>query len=141
MADQPPHHHGYLWLGDGKSLLSDGPRRANHPEFATAAVMPLENADWLLKPPGFIRATFTDAHAAADWYGAQIRGHVELFASARDRESDVMVRRLAAVVEDVKQGQDAVGGWWLTGQRFLSVALVACSPHKFRPERRCPKPL
>ncbi|UQA93570.1 hypothetical protein [Streptomyces halobius] len=35
-------------------------------------------------------------------------------------------------------GEDRVGGWWVSGDRFLSLNLIACSPHRVRPEYRCP---
>jgi hypothetical protein len=36
-------------------------------------------------------------------------------------------------------GEDIVGGWYLTGQRFLSVSLIARSPHRLRLEISCPQ--
>ncbi|MFJ2674766.1 hypothetical protein [Streptomyces sp. NPDC087525] len=129
------HHHAYVWLGHGDVLVKPGDahRRAGHPEFPSAQVMPLESADWLLKSAARIEATFAEPDEAADWYAEQLALHAKTFtgtyAPTADREE--FVRRLAA-------GEDLVGGWWLTGGRFLSVNLVACGPHRVRPEYACP---
>lgn len=54
-----PHHHAYVWLGHGDVLVKPGDahRRSGHPEFRSAQVMPLECADWLLKPAVRIAGT------------------------------------------------------------------------------------
>ncbi|MGW6604044.1 hypothetical protein [Streptomyces sp. NPDC055036] len=95
--------------------------------------MPLESADWLRKSAARIEATFTEPKEAADWYAGQLAQHAETFAGtyAPTADRDEIVRRLAA-------GDDVVGGWWVTGGRFLSVNLVACGPHRLRPEYACP---
>jgi hypothetical protein len=102
-------------------------------------VPPLETAHWLLKPAGFIEATLKDSGEAADWFGERMGAQASAFASPYDRDADVMARRVAAAGEAVAGGQDHVGGWYLTGQRFLSICLVACSPHTFRPAYACPQ--
>lgn len=130
-----PHHHAYVWLGPGEVLVKPGDahRRPGYPEFSTAQVMPLESADWLLKNSARIEATFTEPKEAADWYAEQLARHAHIFAGtyAPAADRDESVRRLAA-------GEDVVGGWWVTGGRFLSVNLVACSPHRVRGEYGCP---
>ncbi|MGW7578759.1 hypothetical protein [Streptomyces sp. NPDC054765] len=130
-----PHHHGYVWLGSGDVLVKPGDahRRPGHPEFRTAQVMPLECADWLLKAAGRIEGTFVEADEGAEWYAGQLAEHASLFggASAPDPLYGETVRALAA-------GEDRVGGWWVSGGRFLSVNLIACSPHRVRPEYACP---
>ncbi|MFC9653261.1 MULTISPECIES: hypothetical protein [unclassified Streptomyces] len=122
-------------LGVGQSCGDDGAvaPHAGHPEFPSAQVMPLESADWLLKSAARIEATFDEPDSAADWYAEQLAQHAETFTGtyAPTADRDAFVRRLAA-------GEDAVGGWWLTGGRFLSLNLVACSPHRVRPEYACP---
>lgn len=126
-----PHHHGYLWAGPGRALLRDGPRRPPHPEFRTADTPPLERAHWLLKPAARIAGTFAPPEAA-DWYAARLAEYADAVLSrcgpAPDRAE--LVRSLAA-------GDDVVGGWWLTGDRFLSVSLIAC-PHRVRSDYPCP---
>ncbi|MFE1959840.1 hypothetical protein [Streptomyces sp. NPDC059479] len=130
-----PHHHAYVWIGHGDVLVKPGDahRRPGHPEFPSAHVMPLESADWLLKAPTLIEATFTEAEEAADWYAEQMAQHSDAlagtYAPVPDRTETV--RRLAA-------HEDIVGGWWLTGGRFLSINLIACSPHRVRREYVCP---
>lgn len=130
------HHHGYTWLGSGFELHRDGPRRHVHPAFGSTPVPPLEVAQWLLKPASFVRGIWTDSQGAAQWFGAQVRGHAEAFSDRHDRE--VLDGRIGAVAGRVAGGEDVVGGWWLTGQRFLAVCLVACSPHPVRPSYPCP---
>ncbi|MGW7363072.1 hypothetical protein ACWGI8_06470 [Streptomyces sp. NPDC054841] len=130
------HHHGYTWLGSGFDLHRDGPRRDEHPEFRASPVPPLEVAQWLLKPASFVQGTWTDPIVAARWYGSQARAHAEMFSSSYER--DGLEGRLGVVAERLATGEDVVGGWWLTGQRFLSVCLVACSPHRMRPDYPCP---
>ncbi|MFF8814289.1 hypothetical protein [Streptomyces pactum] len=133
------HHHGYLWLGSGYELAKDGPRRPGHPEFPTARVVPLELAHWLLKPRPFVQGTWDDPDAAAAWFGQRAREHASAFATAHDRD----VERIAGKVESARRaaagGEDVAGGWYLTGQRFLSVCLVACDPHPARREFPCPE--
>ncbi|WP_432096391.1 hypothetical protein [Streptomyces sp. bgisy100] len=129
------HHHGYTWLGHGDTLIRPGDaiRRPTAPDFRTQPVMPLECADWLMKAPELIHGTFEDSESGATWYEQQLDAHRDAFPAhvpAPDRTETV--RRLAA-------GEDVVGGWWVSGGRFLSVNLIACSPHRLRPERVCPR--
>ncbi|KUJ70821.1 hypothetical protein ACZ90_00435 [Streptomyces albus subsp. albus] len=129
-----PHHHAYEWLGPGQYLIKPGDavRRPGHPEFASTAMMPLECADWLRKPARFIKETFTSPTAATEWFRGRVTGHQDLFAELPVpfggwREVD---RRLAAA-------EDFVGGWYVKGDRFLSLNLIAC-PNRLRPEYGCP---
>lgn len=71
--------------------------------------------------------------AGAEWYAAQLQGYAGLFdgVGMPDPSYDETVRALVA-------GEDRVGGWWVSGGRFLSVNLIACSPHRVRPEYACP---
>ncbi|MEN8653777.1 hypothetical protein ABCR94_25035 [Streptomyces sp. 21So2-11] len=130
------HHHGYSWLGSGFELHRDGVRRDVHPDFRSSPVPPLEVAQWLLKPASFVQGSWSDGEEAARWFGGQVRPHAGAFVSAFDR--DVLDARIAAVGACVADGGDVVGGWWLTGQRMLSVSLVGCSPHRVRSTYPCP---
>lgn len=132
------HVHGYTWLGSGHELTKDGPRRPLHPEFGNCAVVPLELAHWLLKPSRFVRGTWTDPQEAAAWFGARAREHAGASVSVHDRHPVVLAARTESTAGAVARGEDVAGGWHLTGQRFLSICLVACGPHRFRPEYRCP---
>ncbi|MGR3933814.1 hypothetical protein [Streptomyces sp. BRA346] len=87
-------------------------------------------AHWLLKPPSFIQGTWSDPAEAADWFAEQVRTHMAGFVPEADKASRA-----------VRAWEDVVGGWYLAGQRFLSVCLVACSPHRMRPEIPCPQRL
>ncbi|WP_421107911.1 hypothetical protein [Streptomyces sp. NEAU-S77] len=135
------HHHGYTWLGSGYELLKDGPRRPIHPEFTSSKVVPLEVAHWLLKPPSFIQGTWTDPTDAADWFEKHAHAHMAGFVPEDDRHETRLKDTAARAVGAMKAGEDVVGGWYLTGQRFLSVCLVACGPHRMRPEIPCPRRL
>lgn len=119
-------------------MLKDGPRRPLHSEFGSSKVVPLECAHWLLKPASFVQGTWSDPDRAAEWFGRQMRSHAASFASEHDRDSARLVAAAGRAVERAMGGQDVVGGWYLTGQRFLSVCLIACSPHRLRPEIPCP---
>ncbi|MFI6105861.1 hypothetical protein [Streptomyces sp. NPDC051310] len=132
------HHHGYMWLGSGLHLVRDGVRRAGHPDFPSSPYPPLELAHWLLKPPSLVRGTWTDPKEAATWWAEQARPHVEAFAYDHDR--DVLEDRVRGAADSALGGEDVAGGWWLSGQRYLGVYLIACSPHRFRPDYRCPAP-
>ncbi|MFI2185443.1 hypothetical protein [Streptomyces sioyaensis] len=131
-----PHHHAYIWLGSGDVLVKPGDahRRPGHPEFRSAQVMPLECADWLLKPAARMEATFDEPKEGAEWYAAQLAQYADLFNGPHvpDPSYEETVRALAA-------GEDRVGGWWVSGGRFLSVNLIACSPHRVRPDYACPQ--
>ncbi|GAA4909161.1 hypothetical protein ACFPM3_12065 [Streptomyces coeruleoprunus] len=130
------HHHGYLWLGTGLHQVKDGIRRAGHPDFATSPVPPLELAHWLLKPPAFVRGTWHDPKEAAAWFGEQVRPHTEAFVCRHDHEA--LGDRIAQAADSAAGGEDVSGGWWLTRQRYLGVYLIACTPHRFRPDYPCP---
>ncbi|MGW8556968.1 hypothetical protein [Streptomyces tubercidicus] len=130
-----PHHHAYVWLGSGDVLVKPGDahRRPDHPEFRSAQVMPLQCADWLLKPADRIEATFEEPKVAADWYDAQLGQYSGLFVgSYAPKPSYEETVRVLSV------GEDRVGGWWVSGGRFLSLKLIACSPHRVRSDLACP---
>ena len=129
------HHHGYTWLGSGRELGKDGPRRPAHGEFALSRVPPLELAHWLLKSPALVQGTWRDPQQAADWWGARVRAHGDALLP-HDRQQ--VSTRTQAAARAVAGGEDVAGGWWLAGGRFLSVCLIGCSPHRFRPEACCP---
>ncbi|MGI5355887.1 hypothetical protein ACQI4E_11300 [Streptomyces sp. CA-252508] len=132
------HHHGYAWLGSGLDQVRDGVRRADHPEFPSSPYPPLELAHWLLKPDGFVRGTWAEPKEAAAWFADQVRAHAPAFTQEHDR--DVPEKRIIAAVDAAAGGEDVAGGWWLTGRRFLGVYLIACTPHRFRPDCPCPSP-
>ncbi|WP_199566213.1 hypothetical protein, partial [Streptomyces corynorhini] len=95
-----PHHHAYLWLGHGDILVKPGDahRRPGHPEFPSAPVMPLESADWLLKTPTHIRATFPHPQNATDWYLEHLTRHAPAFTGSYAPPPDPahLIRRLEA---------------------------------------------
>ncbi|MEU0838415.1 hypothetical protein ABZ370_02950 [Streptomyces sp. NPDC005962] len=133
------HHHGYTWLGSAHDLLKDGPRHPPHPQFTSSKVVPLELAHWLLKPASFIHGTWTEPQEAAQWFAGQARASTASFASEHDRDTNRLANAVSRAADRVAGGEDVVGGWYMTGQRFLSVCLIACSPHRTRPDIPCPQ--
>ncbi|MEU9114479.1 hypothetical protein AB0D04_22475 [Streptomyces sp. NPDC048483] len=111
----------------------DAHRRPGYPEFRSAQVMPLECADWLLKPAERIEATFHEPVEGADWYVGQLARYAELFDG-----SYAAVSSYVETVRVLSAGEDRVGGWWMPGGRFLSLNLMGCSPHRVRTGYRCP---
>ncbi|MFF4602126.1 hypothetical protein ACFY12_05105 [Streptomyces sp. NPDC001339] len=140
-----PHHHAYVWLGHGDVLVKPGDahRRPGHPEFPSAQVMPLECADWLLKPASRVEGTFYEPEEGARWYAGQLAKYAELlaglsYAVVPSGETREQCEQYVETVRILVAGEDRVGGWWVSGDRFLSLNLIACSPHRVRPEYRCP---
>lgn len=88
-----------------------------------------------LKSPALVQGTWRDPQQAADWWGARVRAHGDALLP-HDRQQ--VSTRTQAAARAVAGGEDVAGGWWLAGGRFLSVCLIGCSPHRFRPEVRCP---
>lgn len=132
------HCHAFRWLGSRAQLADDAPRRPGRPGFEDSPVAPLDCVDWLLKPR-FAEGTFTDPVDASSWFSQRLLEYGDLLASARDRDTSVMLTQLADVAADVEAGRDAVGEWYLTDERFLQLCLIAC-PHPDRPEYPCPQP-
>ncbi|AJT64847.1 hypothetical protein [Streptomyces chattanoogensis] len=140
-----PHHHAYVWLGHGDVLVKPGDahRRPGHPEFRSAQVMPLECADWLLKPASRIEGTFYEPAEGAGWYCGRLAEYAELFAGSSyvvvpSAERCEGSEQYVETVRILSAGEDRVGGWWVSGDRFLSLNLIACSPHRVRPQYQCP---
>ncbi|MFJ2112266.1 hypothetical protein ACIOEX_10270 [Streptomyces sp. NPDC087850] len=81
-------------------------------------------------PLTHIRATFHQPAQAAHWYLEQLGPHTDsltgTYAALPDAEH--LTQRLS-------RRHGIIGGWWLTGQRFLSLNLIACHP-----PHPCPNP-
>ncbi|WP_260867263.1 hypothetical protein [Streptomyces sp. SAJ15] len=102
-------------------------------------VVPLELAHWLLKPASLIQGTWNEPMEATDWFRAHVRMYAPSFASEHHRDETRLTERISRAVEAMRNGEDVAGGWYLTGQGFLSVCLIACSPHRMRPDIACPQ--
>ncbi|RLU86941.1 hypothetical protein CTZ27_24500 [Streptomyces griseocarneus] len=153
------HFHGYSWVGDKAVFDRDGIRRPpssaepagssppdvleRYREAATAwrasGVPPLEPARWLTKPAALIQGTWQHPMEAARWLEGRLREYAPRFASAADRASDRITRRVAYAAATLAWGGDVCFGYYLGQPLFLSLTAVACSPNRALPEARCPR--
>ncbi|WP_167828404.1 hypothetical protein, partial [Streptomyces palmae] len=102
-----------------------------HPAFQATDLPPLERAHWLLKPAGRSAGTFPP-EAAVRWFTARLAEYAQAVVGRCGPAPDP-----TTMLADLAAGEDVVGGWWLSGDRFLSLQLIAC-PHRLRPEISCP---
>ncbi|MGK5533569.1 hypothetical protein [Streptomyces sp. URMC 129] len=132
------HIHAYAWLGEKAVFDKEALRRMPTPlrppvtaeeqeryrarvdAFRKADVPPVEVANWLVKDPRFVRATFERAEDAVTWL-------VEQGGQA------------GSAVERLGQGRDVGVGVYVGRVSFLSLALVTCSPNAAAPLARCPR--
>ncbi|MEV6591544.1 hypothetical protein [Streptomyces acidicola] len=152
------HHHGYLWAGPKGRFDNEALRRPPRPEpppagskpellqryrdvaaeFPTSDLPPLETAYWLIKPPSLIRGTWDEATEAAAWLGERLTEHAPRFASEKDRSTTRLATLINSVARRLGSGSDVSLGFYLERPAYLSLALVACSPNRARPELPCP---
>ncbi|SFB97194.1 hypothetical protein [Streptomyces aidingensis] len=142
-----PHHHAYLWIGPARALHKDGPRRPAQPPldpahravFEAAEVPPNELAHWLLRPARQIRATFHDPEEAAAWLHDEFAPHLpKLLHPWGDEQQTRLTHLRRRTLTELRHGQCAVWGHYLTGERFFSGNLISCSPHHNQPTLPCP---
>ncbi|RLU94791.1 hypothetical protein CTZ27_19005 [Streptomyces griseocarneus] len=142
------HFHGYLWLGPKAEFDKESVRRPPSPmepaatsppdvvqryreavtEWRTTSVPPLETAYWLLKPATLVRDTWEHPEHAADWLSERLTEHVPHLAS----------HTLPHATETLALGGDVSLGYYLSRPRFLSLAVVTCSPNRTMPQLPCP---
>ncbi|MEU8570679.1 hypothetical protein AB0C51_20425 [Streptomyces pathocidini] len=77
--------------------------------------------------------TFHDPKEAADWFAEQLLRNADIIVGSYTPGATRTERVLT-----LSTGGDVVGGWWASGGRFLSLNLIACSPHRVRPDYACP---
>ncbi|MBZ9644430.1 hypothetical protein, partial [Streptomyces sp. PSKA30] len=152
--------HGYLWIGAKERFDQEALRRPPYPEpppagskpeliqryrevaaeFPTIDLPPLETAYWLVKPRSLVCGTWDEPKEAAAWLGERLAEYAPRFASEWDRD----IIRLAVLVnssaERLESGTDVSLGFYLERPSYLSLALVACSPNRSKPELACPDP-
>lgn len=147
MAAEVPHHHGYLWTGPARALAVDGPRRPAEPPLAAshravfeqAEVPPNELSAWLLRPARQVAETFAAPGPAAGWLIDRVRPQLPRLLHPWGAEEESRVADLhARTLVELRHGQSASWGCYLTGERFFSISLVACSPNDRRPRLPCP---
>lgn len=142
-----PHHHAYLWTGPARALGEDGPRRPAEPPldpahrtvFERAEVPPNELSAWLLRPARQVVETFALPGPAADWLIGRFRPWLPRLLHPWGAEEETRLADLhARTLIELRHGQSATWGCYLTGERFFSAALVSCSPNDRRPGLSCP---
>ncbi|MGW4886239.1 hypothetical protein [Streptomyces murinus] len=152
------HHHGYLWTGPKERFDNEALRRPPRPEpppagsrpeliqryrevaadFPTVDLPPLETAYWLIKPRSLVRGTWDEAKEAAAWLGEQLAEYAHRFAAERDRDTTRLAMLVNSVAERLGSGADVSFGFYLERPSYLSLAVVACSPNRSKPELACP---
>ncbi len=153
------HHHGYLWAGPKDRFDQEALRRPPHPEpppagsrpelirryrevaaeFPASDLPPLETAYWLVKPRSLVRGTWDEAKEAATWLGERLAEYAPRFASETDRDTVRLARAVNAAAERLRSGADVSYGFYLERPAYLSLAVVACSPHRAHAELACPE--
>ncbi|MEU9440471.1 hypothetical protein AB0D42_05975 [Streptomyces sp. NPDC048304] len=152
------HYHGYLWVGAKERFDQEALRRPPHPEpppagckpelieryrevaaaFPTVDLPPLETAYWLVKPRALVRGTWDEAKDAAGWVGACVGEYASRMASEWERDFMDHAGLVNSVAERLDSGRDVSLGFYLERPSYLSLAVVACSPNRSKPELPCP---
>ncbi|MGW7527181.1 hypothetical protein [Streptomyces sp. NPDC054783] len=152
------HYHGYLWVGTKERFDQEALRRPPHPEpppagskpeliqryrevaaeFPTVDLPPLETAYWLVKPRSLVRGTWGEAKDAAAWMGARVAAYAGRFASDRERDLLDLAELINSAFGKLSSGGDISLGFYLERPSYLSLAVVACSPNRSKPELTCP---
>ncbi|MFI6298286.1 hypothetical protein ACIBEJ_42315 [Nonomuraea sp. NPDC050790] len=128
------HFHAYLWTGIGEELRLEEERRTGTPEFPGSPLPPMRTADWLARPRRQVSATHDSVADALAWLDREytlVRRNLLLPA---DEERIGRPVRLANATESLGGAVDVQWGFWLTGGRFASLAVVCC------PNRSAPHP-
>ncbi|MEU8971761.1 hypothetical protein AB0D11_21250 [Streptomyces monashensis] len=158
------HHHGYLWTGPKERFDDEALRRPPHPdpppapvsagdvqaerllkryrevaaEFPASDLPPVETAYWLVKPRSLVRGTWDDTQEAAVWLGRRLAEYAPRFGAAAQRDSGHLTTLVASARERLASGGDVSLGFYLERPSYLSLAIVACSPHRERGDLPCP---
>lgn len=150
------HFHGYLWAGDKAVFDKESIRRPPSPvepvgssapdlveryrqavaEWQVTGVPPLETAYWLVKPAKLIRGTWGHPKEAAEWLGERLAEYAPHFALPIGPER--IADKVAYAAKTLGWGGDVSLGSYLRRPKFLSLALVTCSPNHAAPEQLCP---
>lgn len=153
------HFHAYSWIGACgpksdfyKEIGRRPPPRSVEPgdpqvsadfikthmlDWKASDLPPVEIAHWLLRSPKHIKGTFKEPAAALPWLSEWLDRMP--YASARDKDDWVRYRRVLSAGEELSRGQSLSLGWYLTEQRFGSVAVVSCAPNNYYPGIACPE--
>lgn len=133
------HWHGYMFLGDGASVLStDASRRHGSPGFLDAAQLPYVVQHTLFKSRRFVLGTWHDIETATEWLRSQ---SAQLPAPMYPSQSNVLhdyAARAASARETLARGQSVVWGLWLNGPRYADLRVVCCTPGANWDNAPCP---
>lgn len=111
------HFHAYAYTGQG---YRDGEIRKG---LAPPTYPPIEVKDWLLRRPLKLYSE-PDIDAALDWLEKELNEHPPLgaeFFPVKERIAYSRERLLQTV------GRDVIYGYWSTGGRYVSRALILCT--------------
>jgi hypothetical protein len=106
--------------------------------FPTVDLPPLETAYWLVKPRSLVRGTWDEAKDAAGWVRACVGEYAPRMASEWERHFMGLDALVNPIVERLGSGSDVSLGFYLERPSYLSLAVVACSPNRSKPELACP---
>ncbi|MQY32208.1 hypothetical protein SRB17_01510 [Streptomyces sp. RB17] len=152
------HYHGYLWVGAKERFDQEALRRPPHPEpppagskpelieryrevaaaFPAVDLPPLETAYWLVKPRSLVRGSWDEPKDAAGWVGARVAEYAPRFASEWERHFIDLALLGNSTAGRLGSGSDVSLGFYLERPSYLSLAVVACSPNRSKPELNCP---
>lgn len=136
------HLHCYVWSGLGEELRNEAERRPPPPPadpgiFMNSPLPPMRTCDWLLKPARRIDASPASLDDALAWLAERHRSTESSFLRPADEAQISLDLRLHNAREALTNGVDVQWGIWLTGGRFLTCAVVCCSPNRHA-AYRCP---
>ncbi|MFI9560517.1 hypothetical protein [Nonomuraea endophytica] len=120
------HLHAYLWTGIGEELRLEEERRTGTPEFPSSPLPPVRTADWLARPRRQVTATFESTADAVAWLSREYTLACRKLLLPADEERIGRAVRLANATESLTGGADVQWGFWLSGGRFTSLAVVCC---------------
>ncbi|MFC0865668.1 hypothetical protein ACFHYQ_25560 [Sphaerimonospora cavernae] len=136
------HLHCYSWTGIGDDRRREAERRPPLPPadpgpFLASLLPPMRTCDWLLKPARRIDVTPAGVDEAMAWLAERYRAAEPSFLHPGDEERIGLDFRLGLVRESLHAGVDVQWGIWLRSGRFVSCAVVCCSPNRDA-DHRCP---
>ncbi len=137
------HYHAYSWTGAAKEREQEYLRKPPLPptdpgEFVRSPLPPMRTCDWLLKSRERCLQTLTDTGSAVKWMAGmwdqteRSLADIEGVARAVGRDS-----YLATAEDLLPRRIDVQWGFWLRGERFITIGVVCC-PNIHAPDYRCP---
>ncbi|MBE3011905.1 hypothetical protein IL992_22280 [Microbispora sp. NEAU-D428] len=136
------HLHCYSWTGAGDDRRNEAERRPPPPSgdlgpFLASPLPPMRTCDWLLKPRNRIDVSPGSVGEALEWLTTRYRVAEPQFLRPDDEARIGLGLRLESAGESLVTGVDVQWGMWLHGGRFVTCAVVCCSPNRDA-DYRCP---